>query len=422
MFKKNLILALLIITTIGNITAEKPKVCLVLGGGGAKGFAHIAVLELLEEMGIPVDFVIGVSSGAIVGGLYSAGYSPEMIKDTLMDLDWTSLFLDSPVSPFRNEFGDDDLLLRYSDGALHRALSPGQTAYNLFKTLTAKIPSYIDFDTLPIPFRAGVATIPEGKVELIREGDLAEAIRASISLPGVFDPFEIDGKMYIDGGTLDNLPIRLAREMGFDIIIASELFPDWESISTSPLEVPELILGLYFNTISREQYSLADIVLKANVHNFSIMDFQKSEEIYSLARNDKERMRSELQKVKELFSSGPAESSLQGSEEELHIVDAALSLAHPADYTGLPPIIPASIKITGAIDRDLAYIEKHFSRLIRGKPLEPANLEDFIMRVYETGNYRFAAVRVDTRQGTTELELLLHQKNHTGTVFLLGGS
>ena len=422
MCKKNLILAVLLIAAIGIINAEKPKVCLVLGGGGAKGFAHIAVLELLEEMEIPVDFVIGVSSGAIVGGLYSAGYSPEMIKDTLMDLDWTSLFLDSPVSPFRNEFGDDDLLLRYSDGALHRALSPGQTAYNLFKTLTAKIPSYIDFDTLPIPFRAGVATIPEGKVELIREGDLAEAIRASISLPGVFDPFEIDGKMYIDGGTLDNLPIRLAAEMGFDIIIASELFPDWESLSTSPLEVPGLILGLYFNAVSREQYSLANAVLKAEVHNFSIMDFQKSEEIYSLARNEKERMRSELIKVKELFSSGPAESPPQGSEEKPLIGDAALSFVNPAEYTRLPPIIPASIKITGALDRDLAYIEKYFSRLLRGKPLEPANLEDFIIRVYETGNYRFAAVRVDTRQGTTELELLLHQKNHTGTVFLLGGS
>jgi NTE family protein len=405
MLKKTGILVLLLTITLGTIFAERPRVGLVLGGGGAKGFAHIAVLELLEEMGIPVDLVIGVSSGAIVGGLYSVGYSPEMMKDSLLDLDWTSLFLDTPVSPFENELDTGDLLIRYNQGDLKKGVSPGQTAYILFKTLTAKIPSYIDFDTLPIPFRAGVVKIPEGRVELIRRGDLAEAIRASISLPGLFDPFDIDGNLYIDGGTLDNLPIRLAREMGCDIIIASELFPDSESISTSPLEVPGLMLGLYFNTISRDQYSLADAVLKADVQNYSIMDFQKSQEIYSLARGEKERMRAELEKIKELLSVWPEKSpSLSGS------------------YRELPSLEPASLSITGVLPGDRNYIQKYFSLLIQGKPLEPARFADFIQRVYETGNYRFAAARIDTRQGKTELELLLYPKNYKGTTFLFGGN
>ena len=397
---------LLLLAAIGTITAERPKTCLVLGGGGAKGFAHIAVLELLEEMEITVDFIIGVSSGAIVGGLYAAGYSPQMMKEALLELDWSSLFLDSPVSPFENELGAGDLLFRFSNGALHRGLSPGQTAYTLFKTLTAKIPSYIDFDTLPIPFRAGVVTIPEGKAELIGKGDLAEAIRASIGLPGVFDPFEIDQKLFIDGGTLDNLPIRMARELGCEVIIASELFPGWESISTSPLEVPGLMLGLYFNVISREQYSMADAVLTAEVHNYSIMDFQKSNEIYSLAQGEKEKMRSELEKVKEMLASGLKDSSF----------------SYSGSYRELPSLTPVSLNVTGALDRDIKYIEKYFSRLINGKPLEPANLEEFIKRVYKTGNYRFAAVRIDTRRDKTELELLLHPKEQKGIAFLLGGN
>ncbi|MCL2318538.1 MAG: patatin-like phospholipase family protein, partial [Treponema sp.] len=317
MFKKVLLLALFAallwprsapLQAQENNTPAQHKVALVLGGGGAKGFAHIAVLELIEELGIPVDLVIGVSAGAIVGGLYSAGYSSAMIKAALLDLDWTSYFQDNPVSPFEDELGAGDMLLRYSTelgsawGERNIGYSPGEAAYLYIKSLTSRIPSYIDFDTLPIPFRAGTVQIPEGKVCLIDQGDLAEAIRASISLPGIFDPFNIDGKLYIDGGTLNNLPIRQARDMGCDVIIAVDLFPEPETFSANPLKVPELMLSLYFNTVSREQYPLADVVLTPQVQNFSMLDFQKSRKIYSLAESEKEQMREELLKVKDLLA------------------------------------------------------------------------------------------------------------------------
>ena len=406
MNKKNCILIFLLTIAIASAHAERPRIGLVLGGGGARGFAHLPVLELLEEMEIPVDLVIGVSAGAIVGGLYSAGYSPAMIKDALWELDWTSLFLDSPVSPFEKELGVDDLLLRYDQQALKEGISPGQMVYVLFKTLTAKIPSYIDFDTLPIPFRAGVVQIPDGKAELIQKGDLAEAIRASISLPGLFDPHEIDGTAYIDGGTLDNLPIRRAREMGCDIIIASELFQAPENITISPLEVPEFMLDLYFNTVSREQYPLADTVLKQDLSNISILDFQKSREIYYLASENKDLMRPELEKVKELLSALAEEPQS----------------ATPLSYTDLPVLSLASLRAIGAESRDKAYIERYFSRHLKEVPLEPEKLADFIRMVYEIGNYRFVAARIDTRQGKTELELLLHPRSRRGIAFLLGGN
>ena len=412
------------------------KIGLVLGGGGAKGIAHIVVLELIEELGIPVDLVIGVSSGAIIGGLYSAGYNTAMMRDSLLDLEWTSFFQDNPVSPFEDELNANDLFLRYGidRGEIKKGYSPGESAYLLFRGLTAKIPSYIDFDTLPIPFRAGVVKIPEGNVELLGSGDLAEAIRASIGLPGVFDPFDIDGKLYVDGGTLDNLPIKLAREMGCDIVIAAELFPGPDIISTDPFEVPELMLGLYFNAISSEQYRQADVILKPEVRNYSILDFQKAREIYSVTLGGKEQMRKELEKVKELLIRSELLFSDTDPDEgsELPAMELFSAGNVPSGNAGAgrnsilyrdrPCLVPEYITITGALDRDRRYIEKYFPRLIKGKALEPENLDNFIEMVYRTGNYRFAQVRIDTRQGETTLELVLYPLTQKQIVFLLGGS
>ena len=403
-------------TGFGAFAQDRPKVGLVLGGGGAKGFAHIAVLEILEEMQIPVDLVVGVSSGAIIGGLYAAGYSPAMIKEAILDLDWPAFFLqDTPVSSFVNELGTGDYIYSYSveKGELQKGFSSGQMAYTMLKTLTSKIPSYIDFDTLPIPFRAGVVEVPEGRVVLMGQGDLAEAVRASLSLPGVFDPFEIDGKLYIDGGTVENLPIRQARELGCDIIIASDLWPQPDTINTSPLRVPGLILNLYWSSGNTAQHKEADVVLKIDLQDYSLMDFHKSQDIYSVGRHEQGRFREELEKVKEILDSANVASSTRAS---LTRVSSAGS------YREMPFLEPAFLNITGALDRDRAYIEKHFYRLINGKLLEPENLEDFIMRIYETGNYRFVGLRIDSRREDTGIELLLHPENLERIVLLFGGN
>jgi NTE family protein len=394
---------------------ERPRVALVLSGGGAKGFAHIAVLEMIEELEIPVDIIIGTSAGAIIGGLYSVGYSPEMMKDILFDLDWASFFQDSPVSPFENVLRTENLFPLYNSAMQNTNLnySKGETAYTLFKTLTAKIPSHIDFDTLPIPFRAGVVEIPEGRSVLLREGDLAEAIRASMSIPGVFAPLSIGGTLYIDGGTLDNLPIREAKELGYDIIIASELYPGPKSIGFSTLEVlgvPDLMLELYFNSVSREQYPLADTVIKFDLQDYSIMDFYKAKEIYSLARNERETMRAELEKVKALLSSHQEGASFY-PEPPVRI-----------SYNEFPVLIPEDIVVTGALQRDLSYIESYFVQYIKGKPLEPKNITIFMEAMYKTGNYQFVEFRPYMLQEKTLLELNLYPRRRDSFVFLVGGN
>ena len=392
-------------TEYGNLPAvERPRVALVLGGGGAKGAAHIAVLELIEELKIPVDIIIGVSAGAIVGGLYSAGYSTEMIKEIVFDMDLDSFFQDPPISPFEKELRTENLFPLYTRTKenANSGLFRGSTTYTLFKALTVKIPSYIDFDTLPIPFRAGVVEIPEGRSVLIREGDIAEAMRASMSIPGVFDPFNIDGNLYIDGGTLNNLPIRQAKELGYDIVIAVDLQPRPQNIDPSVIEVPELLWELYVGTVSEDQYPLADVVFKFDLRNYSIADYHKSEEIYSLAMGVKESMRAELESVKALFSfpEPPARMS----------------------YNELPDFVPEDLVVTGALPRDQPYIEKCFARYIKWKLLKQENTDLFIQAIYKTGNYRFVEFRPHIQQGKTVLKLNLYPVSHNDIVFLMGGN
>jgi len=374
----------------------RPSVALVLGGGAARGFAHIAVLELIEEMGIPIDMIAGVSAGAIVGGLYAAGYSPAMILETLEGRDWASFFQDRPVSPFLNR-GDElplALSVGYSGGAmildLGRGYSTGQRAYELFKSLTIKIPSYSDFDDLPIPFRAGAVEVPSGKFTFLGNGDLAEAIRASMSIQGVFEPFNIDGKSYVDGGLLNNVPIREVREMGFDIVIAVDPFISPEKYDTSPLALPDLMTILYSSQTSREQHSLADVVLFPLPADVSTADFSKGPEIYALTREEREKLALLLEPVREKIAAGFPVTR------------------NPESYAYRPPFIPQRLTIKGALKRDTSHIEKEFSRHVMGKPLEEENLTAFLESVYETTNYHMVTVRTDLRSGEAFLELILY--------------
>ncbi|GHV49231.1 hypothetical protein AGMMS49579_00670 [Spirochaetia bacterium] len=400
----------------GSYAADRPSVALVLGGGGAKGYAHIAVLELIEELGIPIDMVIGASVGAIVGGLYSAGYTPEMMKDLMFDLDWTGIFQDKPVSPFKDELGVQNFPFnfRLENGLsfnIGGGYSTGEAVYSLFKALTVKIPSYSSFDDLSVPFRAAVIETAGGKLEMIGQGDLAEAIRASMSLPGVFEPFIMDGKRYIDGGTKNNLPVREAKEMGYDIIIAVELFPDAENFDLSPLAVPNQLVDLYFTAANKGQYAFADLVLTPDVREFSLLDFPKSHEIYSRAAADRENFREKLLAIRE---------KIYGTPEAAHpprIADAPRRM-----YTELPPIAPQRLVMSGALPSDTGYIEKSFSRLIAGKPLEENTISVFIDSIYKTGHYRFVIARTDIRTGESCLELVLYPDNPAKTLLLAGWS
>ncbi|MCL1927273.1 MAG: patatin-like phospholipase family protein [Treponema sp.] len=396
---------------------RRPSVALVLGGGGARGFAHVAVLELIEELGIPVDMIAGVSSGAIIGGLYAAGYSPAMILETLDNRDWSSFFQDRPVSPFWTKNEELPLAFSLSDSAgpiipnWGKGYSSGQKAYEFFKSLTVKIPSYVDFDNLPIPFRAGVVEVPEGKFELLDCGDLAEAIRASMSIQGIFEPFIIDGRSYVDGGLLNNLPVREVRKLGFDIVIAVNLFTIPQEFSTAPTDLPDLMNTIYSYGMSKDQGELADVVLFPLLSNISAMDFSKGPEIYALAKGEREKLLMLLEPVRQKITAGEHQSSL----------------IHPEGYNGsrqayndMPYLIPQRIIQNGVLPQDRSFIEKMFSHHLLGKALNRDNAVAFLEIVYETGNYRMAAIRTDLRHGETYLELMLYPETENKILLRAG--
>ncbi|MDR2551631.1 MAG: patatin-like phospholipase family protein [Treponema sp.] len=388
--------------------AGRPSVALVLAGGGAKGYAHIPVLELIEELDIPIDMVIGTSAGAIIGGLYCAGYSPQMMKDIFLDLDWNVIFQDRPVFPFERRLGThsferNPLGLAFSRTFalnLGRGFSSGQEAYKLFRSLTAKIPSYISFDSLPVPFRATAVELTTGKLEFFSSGDLAEAIRASMSIPAVFEPFSIDGKYYLDGGVLDNLPVRQAKALGFDIVIAVELLnkmllePD--AFNSSPLAALNQTLSIYLHAGAEAKYADADAVLFPDVERYAILDFPKAREIYEQAEGQKAAFRETLLKLRK---------KIYGDAERVP------PAAKGDRYSALPYITLENLSMSGALTMDEKYIRRRFDQTLSGRSATRERLEAFIGEVYRTGHYTFAVARLDAREGAPLLELRLFRSD-----------
>src|ERR1700760_1736697 len=208
--------------------SSRPRVALVFEGGGALGFAHIGVIEWVEEHHIPVDYVAGTSMGGLVGGLYASGMSPQQIADFMGGIDWTEVLSgqvpfpalsyrrkeDKLAFPNRLEFGLKNGL------SFPNGLNSGSPVGLLLDDKALPYYDLKSFDDLPIPFRCVATDITTGTEYVFHNGSLAQAMRATMSIPGVFAPVEHDGHIFTDGGAVNNLPVNVARAMGADIVIA----------------------------------------------------------------------------------------------------------------------------------------------------------------------------------------------------------
>lgn len=211
---------------------DRLKIGLVLGGGGARGSAHIGVIRMLEELQVPVDYVVGTSMGALVGGFYATGMSADDLESLVADIDWERLFADSTPReelPFRRKQDDTYALYgpRLGLGAGSSMITSGALAGQnidlLFETLVNERAIARDFNQLAIPYRAVAADLLTGDAVVLESGNLATAMRASMSVPGVFEPASLDGALLVDGGIVANLPVDVARQMGADIVIAVDV-------------------------------------------------------------------------------------------------------------------------------------------------------------------------------------------------------
>ena len=207
---------------------ERPKIGLVLAGGGAKGAAHVGVIKVLEELGVPIDYIAGTSMGAIVGGLYASGLSSDELATAIISIDWNDIFDDKPARAnrdFRRKLDDEGFLIRYKlgfkDGSFQfpRGVINGQKLELVLRDFSKKAIRINNFDKLPIPFRAVATDIETGETVILGSGDLANAMRASMAVSGVFPPVENNGRLLVDGGLANNVPMDVARKMGADILI-----------------------------------------------------------------------------------------------------------------------------------------------------------------------------------------------------------
>lgn len=288
--------------------SQRPRVGLVLSGGGARGAAHVGVLKVLEEMRIPIDAVAGTSMGAVVGGLYASGMSAKDIERLLHTVDWQDAFSDRLPRRdlgFRRKQDDDSFLVRYSLGIgsdgfkLPKGLIQGQKLSQVLRAATLPIGVTQDFDKLPIPFRAVATDLETGKAIVMRSGDLVLAMRSSMSAPGVFIPAERDGQLLADGGLVDNLPVDVARSMNVDILIVVDVTFQLFSRDDlkSPLEMALQSLAIMMGSRTREQRAKLtdrDIVIDPKLGSFGTADFARVAKAAELGEQEARAAQSRL--------------------------------------------------------------------------------------------------------------------------------
>ncbi|WP_152287045.1 patatin-like phospholipase family protein [Flavicella marina] len=288
-------LLLFIILSINSVFSQEakdqqvPKVGLVLSGGGAKGFAHIGVLKVIEQTGVKIDYIAGTSMGAVVGGLYASGYSSREIDSIINSYNFMNLLQDvvprSETAFFEKEHGEKHLIsfpiTENKKINLPKAIAKGQSVYNEMNALFEHVHTVTDFSELPIPFFCMATDIETGESVVFDKGHLPEAIRASASLPTLLEPFEVDGRTYLDGGVMNNFPVDEMKAKGATIIIGVDVQGKLEK-----KENIKSVLGVLNQIIDFQMYAKDDekvqeltVHIKPNTKDFSMTTFDRSVEI-----------------------------------------------------------------------------------------------------------------------------------------------
>lgn len=266
---------------------DRPRIGLALGGGGARGAAHIGVLKELERLRIPIDAIAGTSMGAIVGGLYASGKTPDELQQLVESLDWADAFDDQSKREhrsFRRKQDDAafpiplELGLREGSLQLPKGLIQGQKLSLILREQLLQVYHVNDFDDLPTPFRAVASDIETGDAHVMSQGDIELAIRASISAPGIFAPVDVDGHALVDGGLVGNVPVSVVREMDVDIIIAVDVeFPLYppEQLQSALAITEQMLTILIRKETLRELAGLSDddILIRPELGEYASTNF-----------------------------------------------------------------------------------------------------------------------------------------------------
>lgn len=391
-------------------TADAPrkKVGLVLSGGGAKGAAHISVLRVLEEAEIPIDYIAGTSMGAIVGGLYAIGYTPDELDTLVRSQDWLYLLSDQieREDQFYSERQNHDrYIARYSlsqeQTGLPAGILSGESVLNKLNELTIGYHEVESFDDLPIPFACVSYDMVTGEEYVSRSGSLPQAIRASMSIPAAFLPVRTDGKVLVDGGVYNNFPVDVVREMGADIVIGVDLF-------MGPYKADEInnvaeIFNQLTTFLGEEKYQSnregVDLYLHPDMTGFSAASFTKSAIDTILVRGDVEA-RAHWEEIVALREKIGIDDNHIASRPGKHLGDSDMIMIGEISFEGID--------------------EKDSKRMMRFLGLEEysvislGELNSAISRVRGTGAYSSVSYRLNNN-APYDLTVLLSRKR-SGTI------
>ncbi len=365
----------------------EPRVGLVLSGGAARGFAHVGVIEVLEEQGLHIDIVTGTSMGSVVGGLYAIGYTPEMLRQVSLNLDWERVFSDQPERrhlPIERKLNEGRVLfvlpLTGVIPTLPLSLIEGQEISQLLTDLTWPAHPVTDFADLSKPFGAVATAVDSGEAVSLRSGYLPEAMRASLAIPGLFAPVEIDGRLLIDGGIARNLPAQDAGELGADWIICSDvsepLAPQDSLRNLAAILNQTIAFRMWERTL--EQRKLCDVLIVTPVPGSMSVEFDRAEEIIEIGR----------------ASAVHVLDSLRAAGREL----APRSAFRSRPDSGWVPAAERArihaIHVEGIEKRSLGTLLRTL-QLDTGSVVTPADVDQAISRVHATGLYRNVWYRLE---------------------------
>ncbi|MBL4711640.1 MAG: patatin-like phospholipase family protein [Gammaproteobacteria bacterium] len=384
---------------------ERPKIGLVLSGGGARGFAHIGVLKILEQNNVPIDYIVGTSMGSIIGGLYAIGLSPAEIEEGIKGIAWDKVFDDfayREYKTFRRKQDDFDFFsihrIGINDDGLQ--LSPGLIEGQQIELALDRLahPAFHihDYDKLSIPFRAVATNLENGKPFIIKNGNLARAMRASMSIPGALPPITIDNTLLVDGGIANNIPIDIAREMGAEIIIAIDV--------SAPLSKKEElkstvdVTGQLTTILTRR---IADLQIKTLTENdvliipgaleVSSSDFEQYE---TLIKAGEDAALVNLENIKKLSLPQQQYSKHTASLPSVARIDPVISFIEINNKTGL---------------RDEVIRVRIHQKI--GKPLDIKQLEEDLSYIYGLDYSSSVVYSLETRGDKTGLIIYARGRN-----------
>ena len=389
----------------------KPRIGLVLSGGAARGLAHIGVLKALEEQGIKIDAIAGTSMGAVIGGLYASGYKIDELEKLALGINWQQALSDAPPRkdvPFRRKQDDRDFLVKQKlsfrdDGSLGLPLGviQGQNLALLLESLLAHASDIRDFDKLPIPFRAVATDIVSGEKRVFRKGHLPQVIRASMSIPAVFAPVEVNGQLLVDGGMVDNIPLDVAREMGVDIAIVVDIGTPLRNRKQLATVIDVLNQSITLMTQRNSQEQLAtlhpnDILIQPPLAGFGVTDFGRAQEMIDAGYRATRILDARLTALR------PAEP-------------AAPQLTAARDPSQRTPLISA-IKVENDSKVDDSVI-RYYIRQPLGEPLDLGRLQTDMGTLYGLDYFEQVHYRVVHKGGDNTLVISARGKR-SGTDYL----